>query len=331
MQKRPPSSFLRTGVSGANVEDIEGQLIEKEQNLLVAPQQNEGENAQGLTKRVFALYQAERKARRKAEELNRVKDGFLAAVSHELRTPLTAILGWSLVLRGVKPDEAAFTRGLDAIERSAHAQEHLLEDLLDVMRIKTGKLRLHVKPVELLSIIHSAIDTLQPMADSKHIRLQCITSSNPSFVLGDQSRLNQIMWNLLLNAIKFTSRGGDVLVQLERVDSHMEVKVTDTGEGISPDFLPHVFEMYRQRDGSTRDQGLGLGLAIVNHLVKLHHGTVRAESNGKEHGACFTVRLPVIDANPAGQTVGEATINKKGESGSQQIVSTSLHSTRKLE
>jgi signal transduction histidine kinase len=250
-------------------------------------------------------------------------------VSHELRTPLTAILGWSQVLRQVKPDESAFTRGLDTIDRSARAQEQLIEDLLDVMRIKTGKLRLQVAPVELSSVIDSAIDTLQPLADSKHIRMQLISASKTACVLGDQTRLQQVIWNLLSNAIKFTPRGGSVLIQLERVDSHMEVRVTDTGDGISPDFLPHVFEPYRQRDGSTRDHGLGLGLAIVNHLVKLHHGTVRAESPGKAQGACFTVRLPVIDANAAAQTVGEATI--RGASGSQQIVNTPLHSTRKLQ
>ncbi|HMG75273.1 MAG TPA: HAMP domain-containing sensor histidine kinase [Pyrinomonadaceae bacterium] len=296
MQKRPLSLSVRNSVARTSVEDIEPQTSEEERNQLLALQQNGSASAQGLTKRVFALYQAERKARKDAEECNRIKDEFLAALSHELRTPLTAILGWSQVLRQVKPGESAFTRGLDTIDRSARAQEQLIEDLLDVMRIKTGKLRLQVAPVELSSVIDSAIDTLQPLADSKHIRMQLISASKTAGVLGDQTRLQQVIWNLLSNAIKFTPRGGSVLIQLERVDSHMEVRVTDTGDGISPDFLPHVFEPYRQRDGSTRCQGLGLGLAIVRHLVELHSGIVRAESSGKGEGSCFTVKLPLMAA-----------------------------------
>jgi signal transduction histidine kinase len=278
------------------------------------------------------LFEAERRARAEAEEINRTKDTFLATVSHELRTPLTAILGWSRMLSGEKPDPSRYAHGLETIERNARAQEQLIDDLLDVMRIKTGKLRLHVDPVELSSVIDSVIDTLQPLADSKHIRLQRITTSKTAYVLGDQTRLQQVMWNLLSNAIKFTPREGYVLVQLERVDSHLEVKVTDTGEGIGQDFLPYVFEPYRQPDGSTRGQGLGLGLAIVRQLVELHRGTVRAESSGKGQGSCFTVSLPLMVAQKAPQAVGGALItNKSGGSLRQQIGSASARSTIELQ
>jgi signal transduction histidine kinase len=197
-------------------------------------------------------------------------------------------------LRTEKPDTAKYTHGLETIERNARAQEQLIDDLLDVMRIKAGKLQLHVDPVELSSLIDSAIDSLRPLAESKHVRLQRITTSKTAYVLGDQTRLQQVMWNLLSNAIKFTPRGGSVSVQLERVGSHLEVKVTDTGEGIGPDFLPYVFEPYRQPDGSATGHGLGLGLAIVRQLVERHRGTVRAESSGKGQGSCLTVSLPLM-------------------------------------
>jgi signal transduction histidine kinase len=255
------------------------------------------------------LLETERRARAEAEEINRTIDTFLATVSHELRTPLTAILGWLRVLRAEKPDTSKYTHGLETIERNARAQEQLINDLLDVMRIKTGKLQLHVDPVDLSSVIDSVIDSLQPLADSKHIRLQPITTSKTAYVLGDQTRLQQVMWNLLSNAIKFTPRGGYVSVQLERVGSQLEVKVTDTGEGIGPDFLPYVFEPYRQPDGSTR--GLGLGLAIVRQLVERHRGTVRAESSGKGQGSCLTVSLPLMAAQKTSQAVREALITER--------------------
>ena len=262
------------------------------------------------------LFEAEHRARTEAEEINRTKDTFLATVSHELRTPLTAILGWSRVLRAEKPDTSKYIHGLETIERNARAQEQLIDELLDVIRMKTGKLQLHVDPVELSSVIDSVIDSLQPLADSKHIRLQRITTSKTAYVLGDQTRLQQVVWNLLSNAIKFTPQGGSVSVQLERLDSNLEVKVTDTGEGIGPDFLPYVFEPYRQPDGSTRGQkGLGLGLAIVRQLVELHRGTVRAESSGKGQGSCLTVSLPLMTAQKTSQAIGGALIkNKSGRS-----------------
>jgi len=274
------------------------------------------------------LFEAERRARTEAEELNRSKDSFLATVSHELRTPLTAILGWSRILSGEKPDTSTYSHGLETINRNARAQEQLIDDLLDVMRIKKGKLQLQVEPVELSSVISLAIDTLQPLADSKHIRVEQINTSKTAYVLGDQTRLQQVMWNLLSNAIKFTPRGGYVLIQLERVDSYLEVKFTDTGEGIAPDFLPYVFEAYRQADGSTRGHGLGLGLAIVRQLVELHRGTVRAESSGKGQGSCLTVRLPLMTAQKTSQAVGAALVmGNSGGSMRQQLGIASARST----
>jgi signal transduction histidine kinase len=277
------------------------------------------------------LFEAEHRARTEAEEINRTKDTFLATVSHELRTPLTAILGWSRVLRAEKPDTSKYIHGLETIERNARAQEQLIDELLDVMRMKTGKLQLHVDPMELSSVIDSVIDSLQPEADSKHIRLQRITTSKTAYVLGDQTRLQQVMWNLLANAIKFTPQGGDVWVQLERLDSNLEVKVTDTGEGIGPDFLPYVFEPYRQPDESTTGQGLGLGLAIVRQLVELHGGTVRAESSGKGQGSCLTVSLPLMAAQKTPQAIGAARIkNENGESLRHRLASASARSTTRL-
>jgi signal transduction histidine kinase len=258
------------------------------------------------------LYEAEHRACAEAEKINRSKDAFLATASHELRTPLTAILGWSRLLSGEKPDPSKYVHGLETIERNARAQEQLIDDLLDVMRIKTGKLRLRLDQVKLSTVIDSAIDSLQPLADSKHIRLQRITTSETAYVLGDRARLQQVMWNLLSNAIKFTPEGGHVLVQLERVGSYMEIKVTDTGEGIDQNFLPYVFEPYRQPDGSpTRSQGLGLGLAIVRQLVELHHGRVRAESSGKGQGSCLTVSLPLMVVQKASQALSKAVITNK--------------------
>jgi signal transduction histidine kinase len=277
------------------------------------------------------LFETERRAREEAEEINRATDTFLATVSHELRTPLTAILGWSRVLHAEKPDAYKYIHGLETIERNARAQEQLIDDLLDVMRIKTGKLQLHVEPVEVSSVIDSVIDSLQPLADSKHIRLQRITTSKTAYVLGDQTRLQQVMWNLLSNAIKFTPRGGSVSVQLERTGSHLEVKVTDNGEGISPDFLPYVFEPYRQPDGSATGHGLGLGLAIVRQLVELHRGTVRAESSGKGQGSCLTVTLPLM-AQKTSQAV-RAALRKNENSGSlrHRLANVSARSTIELQ
>lgn len=243
----------------------------------------------------------EMKARAEAEKLNRLKDEFLSTVSHELRTPLNAILGWSQILRTRKLDEASMNRALETIERNARSQVQLIDDLLDISRIITGKIRLNVQTVELLPVIEAAIDTVRPAADAKDIRLQSVLDPAAGPVLGDSERLQQIIWNLLSNAVKFTPKHGRVQVYLQRINSHVEIVVADTGQGISAEFLPYVFERFRQANGSiTRSfGGLGLGLAIVRQLVELHGGTVHAESPGEGQGATFTVKLPLIAVGPA--------------------------------
>ena len=235
-------------------------------------------------------------AKRAAEEAARAKDEFLASVSHELRTPLTAVLGWARMLQTGKLDEAMAARALDAIERNAQSQNQLIGDLLDFSRIISGKIRLDVGRVEPASVIAAAVDVMTPAADAKGIRLQSILDPRAGPVSGDPERLQQVMWNLLSNSVKFTPRGGRVQVRLSRVDSSVEITVSDTGQGIAPEFLPYVFERFRQADNTTtrRHTGLGLGMAITKHLVELHGGTVRAESPGEGLGATFVVRLPVM-------------------------------------
>ncbi|MBD1840901.1 response regulator [Coleofasciculus sp. FACHB-64] len=242
----------------------------------------------------------EQKARVEAEKLNRLKDEFLSTVSHELRTPLNAILGWSNILRTSKVDAAKMHRALETIERNARSQAQLVDDLLDISRIITGKIRLNVQTVDLLPAIQAAIDTVRPAADAKNIRLQSVLDPAAGPVLGDSERLQQIVWNLLSNAIKFTPKQGRVQIGLQRINSHIEIVVADTGQGISAEFLPYVFERFRQADGSiTRSfGGLGLGLAIVRQLVELHGGTVHAQSPGEGQGATFTVKLPLLAVGP---------------------------------
>jgi signal transduction histidine kinase len=234
-------------------------------------------------------------AREEAEAANRVKDEFLATLSHELRTPLTAIFGWARMLSAGGLDEAAARRGIESIERNAKAQSQLIEDILDVSRITSGKLRLEVRPVNLADVVEEAIDAVLPAAEAKGVRLRRVLDSEENIVSGDPARLQQVVWNLLSNAVKFTPRGGRIQIRLERTDSHAEVVVSDTGQGIRPDVLPHVFERFTQADSSsTRTYGgLGLGLSIVRHLVEMHGGTVEAESAGEGLGATFTVRLPL--------------------------------------
>jgi PAS domain S-box-containing protein len=241
--------------------------------------------------------------RQQAEELsraNRLKDEFLATVSHELRTPLNAILGWATMLRSKQLDGATMNRAIETIERNARAQNQLINDLLDVSRIITGKLRLNVRPVVLVSVIESALDSICPAAEAKNITIQSILDPAAGPVSGDPDRLQQVFWNLLSNAVKFTPKGGRVQIRLERINSHIEVTVSDTGQGISPEFLPHVFERLQQADSTTTRAygGLGLGLAIVRHLVELHGGRVQVESAGEGKGATFIVNLPITIFRP---------------------------------
>ncbi|HEY9667093.1 MAG TPA: ATP-binding protein, partial [Coleofasciculaceae cyanobacterium] len=238
----------------------------------------------------------ERAARTESERVSRMKDEFLATLSHELRTPLNAILGWSQLLRkgGLKPEMVE--QGMNTIDRNVRMQAQLIEDLLDMNRIISGKIRLDVQRVDLVSVIEAALETVRLAAEAKEIRLQKVLDSLAGVVSGDPARLQQIVWNLVSNAIKFTPKGGRVLVILERVRSHVEISVIDTGQGIEPEFLPYVFERFRQADGSTtrRHGGLGLGLSIVRSLTELHGGTVRAESAGAGLGAAFVVALPLV-------------------------------------
>jgi PAS domain S-box-containing protein len=245
--------------------------------------------------RLVAAAVREQEARADAEEANRLKDEFLATLSHELRTPLTAILGWARLLRSGQLDERSGARALEIIERNADAQNQLIEDILDVSRIITGKLTLHVEPVEPVAVIEAAVEAVRPAAAAKRVELNIMVSPEMGLVSGDAARLRQVVWNLLTNAVKFTPEGGRVEVRVERADSHVRIKVSDTGEGIDPEFLPYVFDRFRQADASTTRKrgGLGLGLAIVRHLVELHAGTMSAESEGLGRGAIFTVILPL--------------------------------------
>lgn len=239
------------------------------------------------------LLSKEQAAREEAERANRLKDEFLATVSHELRTPLTAILGWTHLLRGRSASEERVRRGLDVIDRNARAQAQLVEDLLDVSRIITGKLRIDTAPVALAHVVDAAVETLKPAAEAKRITLARDVDDGVS-VVGDAARLQQIVWNLVSNAVKFTPAGGRVEVRVEERGGAVEIRVSDTGKGIHPSFLPHVFERFRQAEGGTNRGygGLGIGLAIVRHLVELHGGTVAATSAGEGKGATFIVRLP---------------------------------------
>ncbi|HEY9831870.1 MAG TPA: PAS domain S-box protein [Stenomitos sp.] len=243
------------------------------------------------------LYRDSEAARNAAQEANRMKDEFLAILSHELRSPLNAILGWTQMLRTRKFGEAATARALETIERNARAQTQLIEDLLDVSRIIRGKLNLNIYPLNLASVIEAAMNTVGPAADAKGIHMEFISTAGTRLISGDAGRLQQVVWNLLSNAIKFTPQGGRVQVGLDSTHAHTQITVTDTGKGISPDFLPQVFDRFRQADSTTTRSygGLGLGLAIVRHLVELHGGTVQAESLGEGQGATFIVQLPLLE------------------------------------
>ncbi|HZG53651.1 MAG TPA: ATP-binding protein [Pyrinomonadaceae bacterium] len=238
----------------------------------------------------------EREARKSAEESNSLKDEFLATISHELRTPLTAILGWTSMLGAGQLDEETTARALNTIHRNARSQVQLIDDLLDVSRIITGKLRLDVSTIELGQVIEAAADAVLPAAEAKNIRLQVLLDTQVGTVSGDADRLQQVVWNLLTNAVKFTPKGGRVQVRLERIDSHVEITVSDSGKGIDSEFLPHVFDRFRQADQkSTRAHGgLGLGLSIVRQLVELHGGSVHAESDGEGRGTRIVVQLPLM-------------------------------------
>ena len=242
------------------------------------------------------LLKLEKEAREQAEMASRSKDEFLGLLSHEMRTPLNSILGWTRILSSHSLDEVGAAQALETIDRNAKLQARLIDDMLDVSRIISGKLRLDAQPVDLTSVINAAVETLRPAAEAKQIRLYVTLDFGTGSVLGDPVRLQQVVWNLVSNAVKFVPRGGSVRVSLRRVNSHLEIQVSDSGPGIDPDFLPYVFERFRQADSTTNKKyaGLGLGLSIVRHLVELHGGTVEAANVTEGTGAVFTVHLPVM-------------------------------------
>lgn len=245
------------------------------------------------------LLQQEQLARAEAEVANRSKDEFLATLSHELRTPLTPILGWTKVLQTKQLSDARYQEALDAIEQSAKRQAQLVDDLLDLSRIVQGKLTLNLTLVSLLTPIAAALETVGLSADAKSIRIETNLDPTVGQVMGDVGRLQQVIWNLLANAIKFTPNGGRIRVTLERVDRYAQITISDTGQGIDPALLPFIFERFRQGDGSITRQygGLGLGLSIARQLVEAHGGTITAESQGEAQGATFTVRLPLVPSS----------------------------------
>ena len=246
------------------------------------------------------LLESERSARSEAERLGHMKDEFRATLSHELRTPLNAIQGWATLLKQPQLSDADRRPGLDAIERNARAQAQIINDLLDMNRIVAGKFHLDVQSVQLQEIIQAAIEAVRPSAEAKRLRIRTLLDSTIGASRGDPNRLQQVMWNLLTNAVKFTPAGGYIQVVLERVNSQVEITVQDNGAGISAEFLPHVFDRFRQADASTsrRHGGLGLGLSIVKNLVELHGGSVRARSSGEGQGSTFIVSLPIVAVDP---------------------------------
>jgi signal transduction histidine kinase/ActR/RegA family two-component response regulator len=249
------------------------------------------------------LLRQEKAARADAEAANRMKDEFLATISHELRTPLTSILGWARMLTGGGLSAPQARHALDVIAQSAQSQNRLIEDILDTSRIITGRLKLDAQPVAVENIFRAAVDVIRPSAEAKGIVLNEVIETPDGVILGDANRLQQAVWNLLSNAVKFTREGGNIEARLGRAEGQIEITVSDTGIGIEPKFLPHVFDRFRQADASsTREYGgLGIGLAIVRHIIEMHGGSVSASSPGKGQGAAFNIRLPLISATRMSQ------------------------------
>jgi len=288
--------LTRTALARAN-QDLESRVAERTAELLRSNERLRGEIEERLRaeNEREELLARERLLRGQAEELSRLKDEFLATMSHELRTPLNAIFGWITLLRTRRLDEAAQARALETVERNARTQKRLIEDLLDVSRIVTGKIALELGDVDPRRVVEGAIATMQPAAKTKDVSIAAALGEVPAAIRGDAARLQQVVCNLLSNAVKFTAPGGRIDVELALQGDQVQISVADTGQGIKPEFLPHVFERFRQEDGSIRRRhgGLGLGLAIVRHLLELHSGTVEAQSEGEGYGARFIVRLPV--------------------------------------
>jgi PAS domain S-box-containing protein len=254
--------------------------------------------------RLAELLDSERAARSEAERANRLKDEFLATLSHELRTPLNAVIGWARMLQSGRLDQESAAHALEVVERNAWAQKQIIEDILDVSRVITGKLQMNVTAVDLVATVDAALDAVRPAMEAKDIKIETILDSSLRLVSGDPDRLQQVIWNVLSNAAKFTPTGGKVQIAVGQNNGHVEIEVKDTGPGIDPAFLPHVFERFRQADGTTTRThgGLGLGLAIVRHLVEIHGGTIGVENRVDGPGAVFTIRLPL----PSGELRAES-------------------------
>lgn len=252
------------------------------------------------------LFKRERAARADAEKANRLKDEFLATLSHELRTPLNAVIGWSRMLGSGRLDRDSSQHALEVIERNAWAQKQIIEDILDVSRVITGKLQLNLGPVDAITVVDAALDAVRPAIEAKEIKIETIIGASLRLISGDGDRLQQVVWNVLSNAAKFTPAGGKVEISVSQTATHVQIQVKDSGPGIDPAFLPHVFERFRQADGSTTRThgGLGLGLAIVRHLVELHGGTIAVENREDQSGAIITIRLPL----PSGELRPEALV-----------------------
>lgn len=312
--------------SGAPIKDARGKIIG-----VIVVFHNVSERRRTEHERE-QLFMREQQARSEAEAANRLKDEFLATVSHELRTPLTAIMGYAEMMHDdqLSPDETG--HAVEIITRNARSQAKIIDEILDVSRIITGKFHLEMRPIQLAPIIQAVLDTLHPAAAAKAITITVALDSEAGLVAGDANRLQQVIWNLVSNAIKFTPQKGRVEIRLERVESHIEVKVSDDGVGISEQFVPFLFERFRQADASTTRAhgGLGLGLAIVRHLVELHGGTVRAESAGAGRGAVFTVRFPLTAMREEQSPDSTLALNGKAESGGDSRQTPNLTGLRVL-
>ncbi len=312
---------LEAGANGYLVHPIEPPVLVATVNAFLRAYRAELELEELLVR--------ERAARDEAERANRLKDDFLATLSHELRTPLHSILGWVQMLKLGMLEPGEMQECADVIERNAQAQAQMISDLLDVSRIVSGKLRLDVQAVDLRSVIEAAVIAILPAADAKGTRITKMYDAAAGAVMGDPARLQQVVWNLVNNAVKFTPKGGKIEVLLRRVDSYVEIAVSDTGQGISPELLPRVFDRFRQGDASTTRShgGLGLGLAIGKELVEMHGGSISAHSAGLNQGATFTVRLPlsIMQSPPASSTTGPI-----DDSGQSALVAVRLDGIRVL-
>jgi PAS domain S-box-containing protein len=291
---------LHISLTVSPIKDAEGRIIgaSKIARDITARKKQEEERA--------ILAEREEAARRAAEEASRLKDDFIATVSHELRNPLNSIVGWAGIMRSRKLDEKTSMRAIDAIMRAAQAQDQIISDLLDISRITSGRMRLDIRPLHIIDVLESAIEAIRPAAEAKQIDLKVLLDPSATPLMGDADRLRQVFWNLLSNAVKFTPKNGSIQILSQRINSHIEISISDTGIGIEPELLPYVFDRFRQGDSGSnrRSTGLGLGLAIVRNLIELHGGTVRAESNGRGQGANFTIKLPIFIAATV-RNVGE--------------------------